>query len=104
MKKQNYLLMILILLIALSMTIIYFSPSILSGERTLSNSSNNLMNQSNVKVEDVTVKSGDTLWNIAKRYYNSNADLREIIYEIKKINNLSTSDLRPGQQIKIPLE
>ena len=104
MKKQNHLLIILILLITLSMTVVYFSPSILSGEKVLNNASNNLLNQANIKTEKVTVNNGDTLWNLARRYYDSNTDLRKVIFDIKEINNMSTSDIRPGQQIKIPLK
>lgn len=50
---------------------------------------------------------GDTLWTIAKRErknnkYYQDKDIREIIYDLKKINNLSNSDLIEGQEIKIP--
>lgn len=104
MKKQKYLLMILFLLIALSMTVVYFSPSILSGEKVFNNTSNNIKNQYIVQTEKITVNNGDTLWNLARRYYDSNTDLRKVIFDIKKINNMSTSDIRPGQQIEIPLK
>ncbi|MFN2364601.1 MAG: LysM peptidoglycan-binding domain-containing protein [Halarsenatibacteraceae bacterium] len=50
------------------------------------------------------VNNGDTLWNLARRYYDSNTDLRKVIFEIKEINNMTTSDIRPGQQIIIPLK
>ncbi len=105
MKKHNNQLLVLVLLITLSMTIIYFSPAILSGEKILNNTTNNnLINQSYLEFEKVIVKRGDSLWNIARRYYGSSTDLRKVIYEIKEINHMSNSDLRPGQQIKIPLE
>ncbi|MBO4292806.1 MAG: LysM peptidoglycan-binding domain-containing protein [Clostridia bacterium] len=53
------------------------------------------------------VSCGDTLWSIAKREsknnkYYQDKDVREIIYDLKKINNLSNSDLSEGQEIKIP--
>lgn len=50
--------------------------------------------------ENYTVKSGDTLWSIAKEYANEHEDLREYIYKIKKVNNI-TSNLEVGQTIKI---
>ena len=50
---------------------------------------------------------GDTLWSIAEREsknnkYYQDKDVREIIYDLKKINNMSNSDLSEGQEIKIP--
>ena len=102
---SNNLLLILTLLITLSMTIFYFSPSILSGGKILNgNFNNDSMAQLNFETERVIVKNGDTLWNLAKKYYGTKTDLRKVIYEIKEINNMSNSDIRPGQQIKIPIE
>lgn len=54
----------------------------------------------------VPVSSGDTLWTIAEfekenNDYYKNKDIREIIYEIKKINNLDSSNLIIGQELKI---
>lgn len=104
MKNHNNLLLILVLLIMLSMTIIYFSPSILSGAKTLNDNSNTLTNQTkNIEIEEVIVKNGDTLWNLARQYYDSKTDLRKVIHEIKDINDLTNSNLKPGQKIKIPL-
>lgn len=51
----------------------------------------------------VVVKQGETLWNIAK-YYKKNMDIRESIYEIKKVNNLTNSEIFVGNELKIPLE
>lgn len=42
-----------------------------------------------------TVKSGDSLWSIAKKY-NTTVD------EIKNLNNLTSNTLRIGQQLRIP--
>lgn len=61
---------------------------------------------------DVSYKSeyaslGDTLWSIAEREsknnkYYENKDIRFIVYDLKQINNLSNSNLKEGQKIKIP--
>lgn len=53
------------------------------------------------------IEFGDTLWNIAKEQQNSNnyykdKEIREIINDIKKVNNLKTCNLSVGQEIKIP--
>lgn len=51
----------------------------------------------------VVVKGGDTLWNIAKEN-NSQGDIRKNIYEIKKINNLDSSEIYEGTQLLIPVK
>ena len=51
--------------------------------------------------KEITVRSGDSLWAIALKYSNS-SDIRKYIYEIKKVNNLETSDIYEGTQLKIP--
>jgi hypothetical protein len=40
----------------------------------------------------VRVTKGDTLWSIAQGC-NSETEIRELIYEIKEINNLGSNDL-----------
>lgn len=47
-----------------------------------------------------TVKKGDTLWEIAKKYLGSGARYTEIV----KLNGLKTSVIIVGQQLKIPTE
>lgn len=51
----------------------------------------------------VTVDYGDTIWDIAQRYYNhSNSDMRMIVYNIEKINGLKGELIIPGQVLRIP--
>lgn len=55
-------------------------------------------------VQEVTVKSGDTLWDIASRSTGSNMDVREVVHTVKEINNISDSGtLTPGTKIKVPV-
>lgn len=42
-----------------------------------------------------TVQPGDTLWGISKKFDNLTVD------QIKKLNNLSGNELRPGQKLKL---
>jgi LysM repeat protein len=51
-------------------------------------------------VIEVTVMPGDTLWGIAKAYSGPEADLRRVIDDIMRENNLSGSVVRPGQVLK----
>lgn len=49
----------------------------------------------------VRVYKGDTLWEIAGKY-NKGDDIRRYIYEIKKVNNLSNSEIHIGEYLLIP--
>ena len=46
----------------------------------------------------IYVDSGDTLWSIAKDYYDE-TDVRNRVSEIKEINNLANSSIREGQEL-----
>ena len=48
-----------------------------------------------------SVGQGDTLWNIAEQY-NPNGDVRKTVYEIRKLNNLNSSDIYAGDTLIIP--
>lgn len=56
--------------------------------------------------EDYIIK-GDTLWDIAENEVNTNQyyknrDIRDVMYELKKINHLSNENLEIGKKIFIP--
>lgn len=53
------------------------------------------------EIIDYTINKGETLWNIAKEYTPDNKDIRQTIYEIKQLNNMTDSTIYPGQTIKI---
>lgn len=48
------------------------------------------------------VDNGETLWDIAAKNNPDNKDIRKVIYEIQKYNNIGNT-LSVGQEIKIPL-
>ena len=50
----------------------------------------------------VTVQDGDTLWGLAGQYGPADADIRMLVYQIGKINNVTASTLRPGMELSIP--
>lgn len=60
-----------------------------------------------IKTKTVNVTKGDTLWSIAREEqenntYYENKDIRDIIYEIKKLNKLdNNSNLKIGQKLII---
>ena len=54
---------------------------------------------SEVNYSFYTVKLSDTLWSIACELTPENKDIRETIYEIKKLNHISENDLIPGMRL-----
>ena len=50
-----------------------------------------------VETEDLVVSTGDTLWSIACEYKKDGQDVREYIYELRKLNNLENCTIYPEQ-------
>lgn len=69
--------------------------------------SNISFSHSEIIYKERVVSSGDTLWSIAKYEQNNNiyfedTDVRDIIDEIKFLNNLGSSNLSVGDKLSIP--
>ncbi len=54
--------------------------------------------------EEITVKRGDTLWDIAKDNNPKNLDTRRVVYNIMKYNNMENANIIAGQTLRIPIE
>ncbi len=52
---------------------------------------------------DYRVQSGDTLWEIAAEHGPEGVDRRKVVAAIKRINDLTSSNLRAGQVIELPV-
>ncbi|MEI3394888.1 MAG: LysM peptidoglycan-binding domain-containing protein [Clostridia bacterium] len=70
--------------------------------------SNKTYSKVEVGYKEECIVVGDTLWNISKQEaqynkYFENKDIREIVNEIKRTNNLENLDLYEGQKIRIPI-
>lgn len=52
----------------------------------------------------ITVSSGDTLWHIAKANNPNNHDIRKVVYDIMKYNDMEKANIIAGQTLKIPIE
>lgn len=52
---------------------------------------------------EIIVQSGDTLWNLAKEFGPDDQDVRQVVYEICKLNDISADSIYPGQTILIPV-
>ena len=53
-------------------------------------------------LQQTTVRQGETLWSVARRIAPAN-DPREVIAQIRRINDLESSSLRVGQQLLLPV-
>lgn len=49
-----------------------------------------------------TIKSGDCLWNIAKKYYGNGSDFTKIYNANKKVIGSNQNRIYPGQVLTIP--
>ena len=63
---------------------------------------------SEVEYKNRIVSRGETLWSISKdeqenNKYSENEDIRKIIFEIRKINELPNNELYEGLELKIPI-
>ncbi|MCI8519549.1 MAG: LysM peptidoglycan-binding domain-containing protein [Clostridia bacterium] len=68
--------------------------------------STNTFSHQEIKYKNIAVIEGDTLWDIAKSESKNNSyykgqDIRDIVENIKEINNLKTSNLKLGQTLEI---
>lgn len=51
--------------------------------------------------QTMTVAPGDTLWTIATRRY-PDADVRQKVFEIERLNGMAGPAIDAGQQLKVP--
>ena len=61
-----------------------------------------------IEYKTIYVAEGDTLWNIAKSNqinngYYKDKDVRYIVNDLMKINNLSNSNININQELLIPM-
>ena len=51
----------------------------------------------------VDIMPGDTLWSIAETYMSDTDDIRQAIYELCSINDITASQLYAGMTIQVPI-
>lgn len=64
---------------------------------------NNVYGDGEVEYIFVTVKAGDSLWEIAETHTSNHRDIRETIIKIKRMNDLSSDVLFVGDILKVPV-
>lgn len=70
--------------------IIFFIGSVVSAGKNV-----------NREYKTVTVRQGDTLWDIAGKYCGK-TEIRKYIYQIKKLNNMDDATIYAGQKLSLP--
>ena len=68
---------------------------------------NNTYSKTEISYKEDYIVEGDTLWTIAENQrttneYYKNKDIRVVMYEIKKLNNIGNENLEIGQKIILP--
>lgn len=69
---------------------------------------NDTYSRTEIKYFEEYINEGDTLWSIASEQaqtnqYFRNKDIRNIVHELKEINNISNENLNVGRKILIPI-
>ena len=69
--------------------------------------SNSTLSHTETSYKVIYVAKGDTLWSIAKEEVSSNdyysgKDIRDVVDNIGSLNNLYNSNLKIGDELKIP--
>lgn len=49
------------------------------------------------------VVAGDTLWDIAAEHTTPGEDVRRVVFEIQRLNDLEGSMIHPGQVLRVPV-
>ncbi len=52
---------------------------------------------------DLEINSGDTLWSIAESYMPNDIDVRQAVYQLCSINDISADQLVAGMIIQVPI-
>ncbi|HZG82015.1 MAG TPA: LysM peptidoglycan-binding domain-containing protein [Brevibacillus sp.] len=56
------------------------------------------------QIFEVTVREGDSLWKLATRYQDETSmDVKQLVQEIKALNQLESPIIYPGQNLLIPM-
>lgn len=58
-------------------------------------------NEVEYEQKNITVHQGDTLWGIAKDAVGEDEDVRLVVQDIIKNNNLANANIRPGMTLKV---
>lgn len=63
----------------------------------------NVQATKSAEVYTLCISSGDTLWEIARSCNTEGRDLRKVIDDIMKLNNMRGTDLQVGDTLQVPI-
>lgn len=87
-KKRLQLLPMIILMIAAMSLTVFLTSRVTSEEPE--------------NFQLIVVEQGDTLWSIAREHRSPDEDIRNLVHNIRRINNLQSAVIYPGDKILIP--
>ncbi len=90
-NKMRFIFATMLALILLSIIFSYVTGNFMSVATT------------NQEYLEITVAPGDTLWEIASQYNYYDEDIRQVLYNIKKTNQMTSSTIYPGEVLIIPV-
>lgn len=64
------------------------------------NTANAIENSDYVTVQ---VEPGDTLWDIAKEYKDDRVEMRDAVYAICELNDITADEVQAGMQLTVPV-
>ena len=90
---------------AIMMVVFVFAFVLVLGNAVFFRSDVSANNDSVISYQTVEIQKGDTLWSIAKEYYEEPCgDIRDYIDQIKECNNLDSSDrITEGCYLCVPV-
>lgn len=57
-----------------------------------------------VYYENITIHSGDTLWEIAKKYKSEGEKIEHMICEIMELNGMCSENIMSGESLIVPVK
>lgn len=57
-----------------------------------------------IRLKEIVVRRGDTLWSLAKEHGPQDRDIRETVDRIRSLNDLDDPMIRPGTKLMIPVK
>ncbi len=86
------------------LTLVVVALTLLLAGAVVAGASSDAESAESISVElgSHTVRTGDTLWEIAAEVAGPDDDLRDLVADIKHLNDLSSSVIVPGQVLLVP--
>lgn len=84
------------------LVVVLLALAVVVGPQAFASSSADDASGASVYAETYIVVPGDTLWAIASSMTSAGEDIQEVVSAIKRLNVMTSSTLRAGQEILLP--